>query len=194
MRHLALLTFLTVDGVMQGPSSPEEDRSDGFDRGGWAAPYWEGAMKQVQAVAMNTPYDMLFGRKTYEMFASHWPDAGNDPVAEMLNAARKYVVSRSDPKLPWGPAEVVTGDLTKAVTALKSQDGALLQVHGSGVLCQGLLAAELVDELRLCTFPVTVGAGRKLFSGPVPQQHWRMTASETNAEGVNMTILKKRQG
>ncbi len=191
MRHLALLTFVTLDGVMQGPTSPEEDPSGGFDRGGWAGPYWEGVMDQVVSVAMNAPYDMLFGRKTYQAFAGHWPHVSNDPVADRMNAARKYVVSRSEPDLPWGPAETVSGNVPARIAELKAADGPLLQVHGSGVLCQTLLAEGLVDELRLWTFPVTVGAGRKLFSDSPARQSWQLTASAVTPNGVHMTIHKR---
>jgi len=95
MREIAALTFVTLDGVMQAPSMPEEDRSGSFEQGGWAAPYWDGVMEQVQREAMAEPYDMLFGRKTYDLFAGHWPAISNNPVADMMNAATKYVVTSS---------------------------------------------------------------------------------------------------
>lgn len=166
MRDLAVLTFVTLDGVMQGPTSPEEDPSGQFERGGWAAPYWEGVMAQVTAEAMGTPYDVLFGRKTYEMFAAHWPKADDaDPHARMLNEARKYVVTSTLRAFEWQNSVAVTGDLMAEISKLKSQDGPLLQVHGSWQLIQGLLAHGLVDEFRLWTFPIIVGSGKRLF-GP----------------------------
>ncbi len=166
MRDLAILTFVTLDGVMQGPTSPEEDPSGQFHHGGWAAPFWEGVMAQVTAEAMSAPYDVLFGRKTYEMFAAHWPKVDDDdPHASMLNAARKYVVTSTLNDLTWHNSMPVKGDLVTEITRLKNQDGPLLQVHGSWQLIQSLLAHGLIDEFRLWTFPVVVGAGKRLF-GP----------------------------
>lgn len=166
MRDLAILTFVTLDGVMQGPTSPEEDPSGQFSRGGWATPYWEGVMAHVTAEAMGAPYDVLFGRKTYEMFAAHWPQSSDDdPHASMLNAARKHVVTSTLNTLGWQNSVPVTGDLMAEISKLKNQNGPLLQVHGSWQLIQGLLAHDLVDEFRLWTFPVVVGSGKRLF-GP----------------------------
>lgn len=165
MRSLAVLAFVTLDGVMQSPSAPQEDPSGGFDRGGWAAPYWEGVMPDVETTAMAAPYDILFGRKTYDIFASHWPDAPPSAASERLNGARKYVATGSGAPLHWTGSEAVTGDLVAAIQALKAQDGPLLQVHGSAALIQTLQAHDLVDEFRVWTFPVVVGPGKRLF-GP----------------------------
>jgi dihydrofolate reductase len=121
MRDLAILTFITMDGVMQAPSMPDEDRSGGFNGGGWAAPYWSGVMEQVQAEAMAKPYDMLFGRKTYDLFAGHWPDVDGDPVAQMMNAARKYVVTSTPTGLEWNNTEAITGDIAQEIAQLKEQ-------------------------------------------------------------------------
>ena len=113
MRELAILSFVTLDGVMQSPTSPEEDPSGGFTAGGWGAPYWEQVMPQVYAEAMSEPYDLLFGRKTYDVFASHWPGLGDsDPVAARLNGGRKYVVTRSaEHPLPWKESTRISGDI-----------------------------------------------------------------------------------
>ena len=166
MRELAILSFITLDGVMQSPTSPEEDPSGGFAGGGWGAPYWEEVMPQVYMEAMSEPYDLLFGRKTYDVFASHWPNVtADDPVAARLNGGRKYVATRSaEHPLPWEESTRISGDIPAEVERLKAGDGPLIQVHGSAELIQALLAHDLIDEYRLWTFPVIVGGGKPLFA------------------------------
>ena len=182
MRELAILTFVSLDGVMQGPTSPEEDPSNGFTKGGWANAHWEGVMEQVGREAMALPYDMLFGRKTYDLFASHWPDADpDDPAARRMNGAQKYVASSTLTDPTWQNTIVLAGDVAATVAKLKSEDGPLLQVHGSGHLIQTLLANDLIDELRLWTFPVIVGSGKRLFAdGSVPRS---LTLAKKEATG-----------
>ena len=192
MRDLAILTFVTLDGVMQAPSMPEEDRSGGFERGGWAAPYWEEVMQQVRREAMATPYDMLFGRKTYALFAGHWPGAGDDPVSRMMNEARKYVVTSTLTELTWNNSEAITGDVAERVTALKAEDGPPLQIHGSWQLIQLLLAEDMVDEFRLWTFPVVVGSGKRLFGEGLPPVALKLRKSEACANGAVMNIYRRR--
>ena len=160
MRELAILTFASLDGVVQAPRFPDEDRSGGFTGGGWAAPHWDAAMEQVGRVAMAAPYDLLLGRKTYELFAAHFPDAGDD---HPMNNATKFVATSTLTNLAWKNSVPLTGDVAAEVSRLKSQDGPLLQVHGSGQLIQTLFSHELVDEFRLWTFPVIVGSGKRLF-------------------------------
>lgn len=191
MRRLALLTFVTLDGVMQAPSMPDEDRSGGFGQGGWAAPYWDGVMAQVRQVAMAAPYDMLFGRKTYELFAGHWPEVDGDPVAAMMNAARKYVVSTSQPDLSWQNSSLITGDVPREIASLKEQDGQLLQVHGSAGLIQTLLAHDLVDEIRLWTFPVIVGAGKRLFEAGTRPRRLALARTDASGNGAVMSIYQR---
>ncbi len=169
MRKLAVLSFVTLDGVMQSPSAPEEDPSGGFKQGGWAVPYWEGVMGHVQANAMATQYDILFGRRTYDIFAGHWPNAPKSDVSDLLNAAKKHVVTSRPEALDWENSHRVPGDNMAAVRDLKQMEGPLLQVHGSAALIQSLMADSLIDEFRLWIFPVVVGAGKRLFgSGTRP--------------------------
>ena len=133
MRDLAVITFLTLDGVMQAPVQPDEDLSGGFKHGGWAAKYFEEVMGQVNEEAMATPIDLVLGRKTYELFAGHWPNVGDDnPHAKILNDATKFVVTSTLSKLEWKNSERITGDIAAEVCRLKQQDGPLLQVHGVG--------------------------------------------------------------
>ena len=131
LRDLAIITFLTLDGVMQAPVKPEEDPSGGFIHGGWSVNYWDEVMEQVMEEAMAAPYDLLLGRKTYEIFAAHWPHAGNDPQASKLNNATKFVATSTLSKLEWKNSMRITGDIAAEVSRLKDQDGPLLQVHGS---------------------------------------------------------------
>ena len=193
MRELAILSFVTLDGVMQSPTSPEEDPSGGFRAGGWGAPYWEQVMPQVYGEAMSEPYDLLFGRKTYDVFASHWPNLGSDdPVAARLNGGHKYVATRSAiHPLPWSPSTLLTGDIPAEIGKLKGEGGSLIQVHGSTELIQTLLRHDLIDELRLWTFPVVVGGGKRLFSeGAVPGD-LRLVRSGSTENGVVMSIYRR---
>ncbi len=193
MRELAILSFVTLDGVMQSPTSPEEDPSGGFAAGGWGAPYWAEVMPQVYAEAMSEPYDLLFGRKTYDVFASHWPSLGDsDPVAARLNGGRKYVATRSaSHPLAWGPATRVSGDVVGEIERLKAGDGPLIQVHGSVELIQTLIAHELIDEYRLWTFPVVVGAGKRLFGAGAAPGNLKLVRSGSTGSGVMMSVYRR---
>ena len=190
MRDLAILTFITLDGVMQGPSSPQEDPSDGFTAGGWAAPYWDGVMEQVRAEAMAAPYDILFGRKTYELFANHWPKHGETPEGAMLTRAQKWVVTSADRDLTWENTTALVGDPAATVRALKQTDGPLLQVHGSWQLIQTLLAHGLIDEFRLWTFPVVAGAGKRLFAGGADAS-LRLVKTAASGNGAVMSTYRR---
>lgn len=192
MRELAILTFLSLDGVMQGPTSPEEDPSGGFSQGGWAQSCWDGVMEQVGREAMAEPYDMLFGRKTYDMFASHWPEADpEDPTAARMNGAAKYVASSTLTNPSWQNTTVLPGDVAKQVAALKQEDGPLLQVHGSGHLIQTLLKHDLIDEFRLWTFPVVVGSGKRLFENGARPSSLTLKKSEATGNGAVMAIYRQ---
>ena len=193
MRELAVLSFVTLDGVMQSPTSPEEDPSGGFAGGGWAAPYWEDVMPRVYDEAMSEPYDLLLGRRTYDVFASHWPSLGErDPVAARLNGARKYVATRSsDHPLPWTESTRVTGDVAAEVARLKSEDGPLIQVHGSVELIQTLMEHDLIDEYRLWTFPVVVGSGKRLFGGGAVPGGLRLVRTGSTGSGVVMSVYRR---
>jgi len=169
MRRLVVSTFLTLDGVMQAPGGPGEDDSGGFTHGGWSVRYWDEHMGQVMGAAMSTPFDLVLGRRTYEIFAAYWPHAPEEAGAKPLNDATKYVASRSRPTLEWAGSVLIEGDAAEGVAALKEGEGPELQVHGSGNLVQTLLRHHLVDEFRLWVFPVVLGSGKRLFAdGTVP--------------------------
>jgi dihydrofolate reductase len=169
MRKLMVTTFVSLDGVMQAPGGPEEDESDGFAWGGWSVNYWDDTMGAYMGDVMSRPFDLLLGRRTYDIFAAYWPTAPEEAGGKPLNDATKFVASRSRPTLGWGPAVLLEGDAAETVAELKRGDGPELQVHGSGNLIQTLVPAGLIDEFRVWTFPVLVGSGRRLFAeGTVP--------------------------
>ncbi len=184
MRKLIVSTFLTLDGVMQAPGGPGEDDSGGFAHGGWSVNYWDEQMGQIMGEAMSTPFDLLLGRRTYDIFAAHWPHATDDPGAKPLNDATKYVASRSHPTLAWDRSVLIEGDAAEGIGALKKEDGAELQVHGSGNLIQTLLRRNLVDEYRLWVFPLVIGSGKRLFSkGTIPSA-LKLVDSTVSSTGV----------
>ena len=169
MRRLIVTTFLTLDGVMQAPGGPEEDPSDGFAYGGWSVNYWDDVMDRFQAQAIRGPFDLVLGRKTYDIFAAYWPTAPEEAGGKPLNDATKYVASRGRPKLEWSKSVLLEGDAAEAVAALKQTKGPELQVHGIGNLVQTLLRHNLVDLYRLWGFPLVLGSGKRLFSeGTIP--------------------------
>jgi dihydrofolate reductase len=169
MRELLVTTFLTLDGVMQAPGGPEEDESGAFTHGGWSVHYWDDLMGQVMGEAMSVPFDLLLGRRTYDLFAAFWPNAPEEAGGKPLNEATKYVASRSHPALTWERSVLLEGDAADAVASLKAEDGPELQVHGSGNLIQTLMANDLVDRYRLWVFPVVLGSGKRLFAdGAIP--------------------------
>ena len=169
MRKLIVNTFLTLDGVMQAPGGPEEDTEDDFAFGGWSANYWDDKMGHVMDEIMGKPFDLLLGRKTYDIFAAYWPHASEEQGGKPLNDATKFVASRTQRSLDWGPSVLIEGEAAEGVAALKKDEGPELQVHGSGNLIQTLLRHEFIDEFHLWTFPLVVGRGKRLFSdGTIP--------------------------
>jgi dihydrofolate reductase len=184
MRKLIVSTFLTLDGVMQAPGGPEEDPSGGFAHGGWSFSYWDAQMGEVMGAAMSVPFDLVLGRRTYDIFAAYWPNAPEDAGGKPLNDATKYVASRSRPTLPWDRSVLIEGDAAEGVAALKQEDGPELQVHGSGNLIQTLLSAGLVDEYRLWVFPVVLGSGKRLFAEGTIPYGLRLVDSLVSSTGV----------
>lgn len=178
MRKLIVPAFLSLDGVMQAPGAPEEDAASGFRLGGWATPYDDDALGEAQQQLLAEPFELLLGRRTYDIFASFWPrvgpEAGN-PVADLFNSVAKHVATHRPETLGWNNSHALEGDLGEAVRALKDGDGGNLLTQGSAELVQQLLAAGLVDELRLMTCPVVLGRGKRLFSDDLkrlPSPSW----------------------
>jgi dihydrofolate reductase len=184
MRKLIVSTFLTLDGVMQAPGGPEEDDSDGFALGGWSVNHWDERMGEVMGEAMSVPFDLLLGRRTYDIFAAYWPNAPEEAGAKPLNDATKYVVSRSHRTLDWGPSVLIEGDAAEGIAALKHGNGPELQVHGSGNLIQTLLRHGLVDQFRLWVFPLVIGSGKRLFSDGTIPSALRLVDSTVSTTGV----------
>jgi dihydrofolate reductase len=184
MRQLIVNTFLTLDGVMQAPGGPGEDDEGGFAHGGWSVTYWDEQMGQVIGEWMSRPFDLLLGRKTYDIFAAYWPRATDQPGAKPLNDATKHVASRSRPTLEWQNSVLIEGDTAEGVAALKRGDGPELQVHGSGDLIQTLLRHNLIDELRLWVFPLVIGSGKRLFAGGTVPAGLRLVHSTVSSTGV----------
>lgn len=169
MRNLIVSTFLTLDGVMQAPGGPEEDDSGGFEHGGWSVNYWDDLMGEVKTEEFNVPFDMLLGRRSYEILGAFWPSAPEEAGGKPLNDATKFVASRGRPALEWEPSVLIEGDAADGVAELKETDGPELQVHGSGNLIQTLMRHGLVDEYRLWVFPLVLGSGKRLFAdGTIP--------------------------
>jgi dihydrofolate reductase len=191
VRPLVVNTFVTLDGVMQAPGGPEEDPTGGFAHGGWSAGYWDDAMGERMGELMGKPFDLLLGRKTYEIFAAHWPHVPDQPGAEQLNSARKHVASRTLDTLEWENSTLLEGDVPEAVAKLKQEDGPEIQVHGSSDLIQTLLEHDLVDELRLMIFPVVLGSGKRIFGDGAVPAGLALADSDTSSTGVVMATYKR---
>ena len=192
MRPLVVQTFVTLDGVMQAPGGAGEDPSGGFSHEGWLVPFFDDAMGAQITEWFTGAQDFLLGRGTYEIFYASWPKMiSDDPVSQGLNFSKKYVASRSLDAVEWETAELLEGDVGDAVRKLKAGDGGELQVHGSAGLIQTLLAEDLVDELRVILFPVTLGEGKRLFGeGTVPRT-WRLTSSKATPSGALMLSYQR---
>ncbi|MEX0709608.1 MAG: dihydrofolate reductase family protein [Chloroflexota bacterium] len=170
MATLVVQTFLTVDGVMQGPGGPDEDPSGGFAHGGWSVGYWDDAMGRTTIEWIAQADALLLGRTTYQIFAAHWPHVpDDDPVGAVLNRVPKYVASTTLKTVEWNNSTLLEGDVPSAVVALKDGRDGEIQVHGSCGLMQTLIEHDLIDEYRLWTFPVLLGSGKRLFdTGTIP--------------------------
>jgi dihydrofolate reductase len=185
MRKLVVTTFVTMDGVMQAPGGPGEDPSNGFAYEGWLPPHFDEELGEQITEWFTGAQDFLLGRTTYDIFYASWPKMiSDDPVSQGLNFKIKYVASRTLTSVEWETARVLEGDVGDAVRALKAEDGGELQVHGSAGLIQTLLAEDLVDELRLMVFPVTVGPGKRLFGDGTIPRTWRLTSHRVTKSGV----------
>ncbi|OKI92674.1 dihydrofolate reductase family protein [Streptomyces sp. CB02058] len=188
--RLVVQQFLTLDGVSQGPGAPDEDRSDGFDQGGWFVPHMDEVFEEVAASWLGTADALLFGRRTYENFARDWPAMTDHPFAPLMNGLPKYVASHSLTTGSWNPTTVLNGDVPAQVAEVKNLPGRDLQIHGSALLAQSLLAAGLVDELRLAIAPVVVGRGRRLFPDGGAPAGLRLVSHRTTPGGLSVHIFE----
>jgi dihydrofolate reductase len=188
VRKLVVNTFMSLDGVMQAPGGPDEDPTGGFTLGGWAVNYFDEGM--MERMAESSPYELLLGRGTYQIFAAHWPyDEG--PIADHLNSTRKHIASRTLTHADWNNSTVISGDVAEYVAALKAEDGAEIQVHGSPGLLQTLLSDDLIDELRLWIFPLVLGAGKRLFGNGTIPAGLKLADSKVSGTGVTINVYER---
>jgi dihydrofolate reductase len=191
MRELVVQAFITLDGVMQAPGGPEEDPTGGFEYGGWSVTAWDETMMEAMGEAESQPSDYVLGRKTYEIFAAHWPHV-DDPMGQKLTSSTKYVASNTLRGAEWANTVILSGDAAEKVRELKAAEGPPLRVLGSSNLIQSLAAADLVDEYGLWIFPVVVGKGKRIFGDDVAPAGFELVDSKTSTTGVLMTRYRKK--
>jgi dihydrofolate reductase len=191
MRKLIVAEFISLDGVIQGPGGPEEDPSGGFRFGGWQVPYSDEAIGQAVMELFSQPFELLLGRRTYDIWAAYWPrigaDSPNHPIAGQFNRVRKHVATHRPDTLDWQNSHALGSDITDAVRALQREDGGYLLTHGSGDMVRQLLAAGLVDELRLMIYPVVLGHGKRLFGDNAQPSAFNLAHSTVTPGGVLIT-------
>jgi dihydrofolate reductase len=185
MRRVVCAAFVSLDGIMQAPGGPEEDPTGGFAYGGWTFPHWDEMMGAAMGESFGKPFDLLLGRKTYEIFAAHWPYT-DEPPADLFNKVTKYVATSSAEPLAWQNSVRLDGDVPAAVAELKQGEGPDLLTQGSSVLVHSLLAAGLVDEFNLLIFPVLLGRGKSLFGDAARPGELETVSSQTSTTGVIM--------
>ena len=187
MRRVVTGMMTSLDGVMQAPGGPEEDPTGGFAHGGWVFDYWDESLDERMGALFEAPFDLLLGRRTYDIFAAHWPYMEDDPIGERFNAVTKFVATSSAEPLAWQNSVALRGDVPAEVADLKRQDGPNLLIQGSSVLIQSLLAAGLIDEFRLLTFPLVLGPGKRLFGDGTVPAALTLVDSQTSTTGVVMS-------
>ncbi|MER8388500.1 dihydrofolate reductase family protein [Mesorhizobium sp. M0959] len=191
MRKIIAATFVSLDGVMQAPGGPQEDPVGGFKFGGWTFHYWDDVMGAAMGETFSKPFALLLGRKTYDIFAAHWPYQKNDPIADSFNAVTKYVATHRPDSLSWQNSQPLGSDVVATLRRMKQEDGPDLLIQGSSELIQTLLANDLIDEISLLIFPLVLGKGKKLFgSGTIPAA-FKLTRSRTSTTGVLMASYKR---
>lgn len=187
MRKIITAVFMSLDGVIQGPGGPEEDRSGGFALGGWTVPFWQqndDVLNAAMGDLFSMPYDLLLGRRTYDIFAAHWPHIKDDPIADAFNRVTKYVATHRPESLTWQNTEWLGKDVVARLRELKASDGPALLTQGSSDFIQTLLAADLIDELRLLIFPILLGKGKKLFADGAVPAGLKLIKSQPSKPGV----------
>jgi dihydrofolate reductase len=202
MRNVIAAAFVSLDGVMQAPGGPEEDPTGGFAYGGWTVNYWDDVIGHATAESFGRPFDLLLGRKTYEIFAAHWPYIVVDPsagafdadmavIANTFNSVTKYVASRSQRTLTWQNSQWLGQDATEAVRELKKGDGPDLLTQGSSNFLQSLIAADLIDEYRLLIYPLVLGKGKRLFGEGAQPAAFTLSRSNTSPSGVIIAAYER---
>ena len=189
MRKIIVLTFITLDGVMQGPGGPTEDTSGNFTYGGWTVPYFDEFLGNIMTGQMSHPFDLLLGRKTFEIFASYWPHHPEE--GPEINTATKYVASNTLRTHAWSKSVFLKGNVVDEIKKLKQQEGPDLQVYGSGNLIQTLLKHDLIDEFWLRIFPITLGPGKRLFAEGTMPVAFSLHEAKTSPRGVIVASYKR---
>ena len=187
MRKIITTTFVTLDGVLQAPGGPDEDKDSGFKYGGWqlGGHYEDKVSGKIMNEFMTTPFELLLGRRTYDIFASYWPKHPEiELVAKPFNSTKKYVVSHEQRKLSWENSTLITGDVVSQIKNLKKENGPDLVVWGSGNLIQTLLSENLIDRMHIWTYPVTIGTGKKLFAGGTQPERFKSVEIKVTGTGV----------
>ena len=195
MRRIVASAFVSLDGVMQAPGGPEEDPTGGFRHGGWATTLWDSGAEAAMGELFSKPFDLLLGRKTYDIFAAHWPHVETDPAAESFdklngdiarkfNRVTKYVATHFPDTLTWQGSEWLGEDVAARLNELKREDGPTLLIQGSSQLIQQILAADLMDEIRLLIYPLVLGKGKRFFGEATNPAAFRLTGSKTSPNGV----------
>jgi dihydrofolate reductase len=183
MRKLTGAVFVSLDGVMQAPGGPDEDRTSGFRFGGWVQPHWDEDMGPFESLIMGQ-YDLLLGKRTYDIFAAYWPYNRDNPIGEKFQRINKYVLTHSDEPLTWENSSKLSGDTAETVAELKQSDGRDLLIQGSSTLYPPLLSARLIDRLVLITFPIVLGRGKRLFDGSEQPGALKLVDHFVSARGV----------
>jgi dihydrofolate reductase len=193
MRKVVVGTFLSLDGVMQAPGGPDEDRDGGFEHGGWLVPYFDEKLGKVMDEWVDRAGGFLLGRRTYEIFAASWPNSSDpdDRVAAALNQRPKYVASRTLDKVDWHNSTLLKGDVVEGVRKLKAQEGNEIQVHGSSNLLQTLLKHDLVDTLRIWQFPVVIGTGKRLFGAGAIPSAFKLVETQVSTTGAVLHVYER---
>ena len=202
MRKLIAGAFVSLDGVMQAPGGPEEDPTGGFKYGGWVATYWDDVLTAAMNETFSQPFDLVLGRRTYDIFAAHWPYVENDPqasdfdklnadIAEIFNRIVKYVATHRPQTLSWQNSQSLGTDVARTIRDLKASAGPALLTQGSTELLHILLAADLLDEIRLLVFPLVLGKGKKLFGADAAPAGYRLTKSTVSASGVTIATYER---
>ncbi len=190
MRKIVVLMMVSLDGVMQGPGASDEDVSEGFKYGGWTAPYADPAMLKILGEELSAPFDLLLGRKTYGLFAPYWSKQ-KGMIGDAFNKAKKYVVSGKGTDLTWKESVLIDGDVVAKLKALKAEDGPTFHVWGSSKLIQTLLKNDLIDELRLRIFPVTIGSGKRLFADGTIPAAFELEDTQALSSGIILANYKR---
>jgi dihydrofolate reductase len=192
MRKVVAAAFVSLDGIMQAPGGPEEDKAGVFEYGGWVFPYWDATIEEFMDGMFTEPFDLLLGRKTYDIFAAHWPFVPeDDPIGPLFTGVTKYVATRSTRPLTWANSVVLGGDVAGEIAALKKGDGPMLLTQGSSDLLQTLLKYDLIDEFRVMTFPLILGKGKRLFGNGTMPAALKLTQTKSSASGVIMSVYER---